>query len=120
MKISLVSLANPLLSLRNNILLNNHLVGISLSHSDNSKIILNNILGSEVGIFYDYQTINTLTLLNTVIFNILDIHITEILPFNINNNSYNYNIYNKSSPSGMCSVIFNNKYFNDIFELVTK
>ena len=61
-----------------------------------------------------------MTLLNTVIFNILDIQVAGSLPFNVNENSYDYNICDKFSPSGICLVTFNNKYIDDFFEQDTK
>ncbi|HJT85861.1 MAG TPA: right-handed parallel beta-helix repeat-containing protein [Nitrososphaeraceae archaeon] len=93
------------LVIKNNLVLNNELVGISLLNVQDSNIILNNVQNSMKGVFLDNQSHNIKISLNNAFFNTQDIENSNGLPPNVNNNIFNGNNCQYSSPSGICYIL---------------
>jgi parallel beta-helix repeat protein len=85
-----------------NIMNGNQLAGITLVNTENSNVDMNNIHGSQDGIFVDAQSSQNIISANNVLQNAVDIDNANGLPININLNQYAENNCEVSNPGGLC------------------
>ena len=85
-----------------NIMNGNQLAGITLVNTENSNVDMNNIHGSQDGIFVDAQSSQNIISANNVLQNAVDINNANGLPININLNQYAENNCEVSNPGGLC------------------
>lgn len=85
-----------------NLLTENSLSGITFVNTDGATVDLNNIVGSQTGIFLDAQSEQNTVSNNNVMKNVLDINNGNGLPANVNNNVFENNNCVLSNPSGLC------------------
>lgn len=85
-----------------NIMNGNQLAGITLVNTENSNVDMNNIHGSQDGIFVDAQSSQNIISENNVLQNAVDINNANGLPININLNQYAENNCEVSNPGGLC------------------
>lgn len=86
----------------NNLFSGNRLAGATFVNTAKSEISMNNIQGSENGVFVDTQSKDNVITHNNAFQNTLDLNNGNGLPPNINNNSYQDNNCQTSNPSGLC------------------
>ena len=89
-------------SIDSNIMNGNLLAGITFVNTQQSSIGMNNIAGSQNGVFLDGQSASNAVNANNVLENIIDINNANGLPTNINANQFTDNSCQTSNPSGLC------------------
>ena len=85
-----------------NLMNGNLLAGITFVNSQQSSIAMNNVVGSQNGVFLDGQSDGNAVNANNVLENIIDINNANGLPTNINTNQFTDNSCQTSNPSGLC------------------
>jgi len=85
-----------------NLMSNNQLAGITFVNTKGSNMGMNNIHGSQDGVFLDAQSSQNTISANNVLENTIDINNANGLPLNINFNQYAENNCGVSNPSGLC------------------
>ena len=85
-----------------NLMNGNLLAGITFVNSQQSNIAMNNVVGSQNGVFLDGQSIQNTISANNVLENVIDLNNANGLPTNINANQYVDNSCETSNPSGLC------------------
>ena len=85
-----------------NLMNGNLLAGITFVNSQQSSIAMNNVVGSQNGVFLDGQSIQNTISANNVLENVIDLNNANGLPTNINANQYVDNSCETSNPSGLC------------------
>jgi len=85
-----------------NLMNDNQLAGITFVNTENSNVDMNNIHGSQDGIFVDAQSSQNMISANNVLRNAVDINNANGLPININLNQYAENNCEVSNPGGLC------------------
>ena len=85
-----------------NIMSANLLAGITFVNTKGSSIDINNIRGSQNGVFLDGQSADNTVTANNILENIVDLNNANGLPTNINTNKFTDNSCEASNPSGLC------------------
>src|SRR5918996_6003540 len=85
-----------------NLMNGNLLAGITFVNTQQSSVGMNNIVGSQNGVFLDGQSAGNALSANNVLENIIDINNANGLPTNINANQFTDNSCQTSNPSGLC------------------
>ena len=85
-----------------NLMNGNLLAGITFVNSQQSSIAMNNVVGSQNGVFLDGQSSQNTISANNVLENVIDLNNANGLPTNINANQYVDNSCETSNPSGLC------------------
>jgi len=85
-----------------NLMNGNLLAGITFVNSQQSSIGMNNVVGSQNGVFLDGQSKQNTISANNVLENVIDLNNANGLPTNINANQYVDNSCQTSNPSGLC------------------
>jgi nitrous oxidase accessory protein NosD len=85
-----------------NLMNGNLLAGITFVNTQQSSVGMNNIVGSQNGVFLDGQSAGNAVNANNVLENVIDINNANGLPTNINANQYVDNSCETSNPSGLC------------------
>ena len=85
-----------------NLMNGNLLAGITFVNSQQSSIGMNNVVGSQNGVFLDGQSKQNTLSANNVLENVIDLNNANGLPTNINANQYVDNSCQTSNPSGLC------------------
>jgi hypothetical protein len=85
-----------------NLMNGNLLAGITFVNSQQSSIGMNNVVGSQNGVFLDGQSRDNTISANNVLENVIDLNNANGLPTNINANQYVDNSCETSNPSGLC------------------
>jgi nitrous oxidase accessory protein NosD len=89
-------------SIDSNLMNGNLLAGITFVNTQQSEIGMNNIVGSQNGVFLDGQSRQNTISANNVLENVIDLNNANGLPTNINANQYVDNSCDTSNPSGLC------------------
>jgi len=85
-----------------NLMNGNLLAGVTFVNTGQSAIDMNNIIGSQNGVFLDGQSSQITISANNVLENVIDLNNANGLPTNINANQYADNNCQTSNPSGLC------------------
>lgn|SRR5512145_162411 len=85
-----------------NLMNGNLLAGITFVNTQQSSIGMNNVVGSQNGVFLDGQSKQNTISANNVLENVIDLNNANGLPTNINANQYVDNSCETSNPSGLC------------------
>ncbi|HZD36184.1 MAG TPA: right-handed parallel beta-helix repeat-containing protein, partial [Nitrososphaeraceae archaeon] len=85
-----------------NLMNGNLLAGVTFVNTQQSNIGMNNIVGSQNGVFLDGQSRQNTISSNNVLENVIDLNNANGLPTNINANQYVDNSCETSNPSGLC------------------
>jgi hypothetical protein len=85
-----------------NLMNGNLLAGVTFVNTRQSAIDMNNIIGSQNGVFLDGQSSQNTISANNVLENVIDLNNANGLPTNINANQYADNNCQTSNPSGLC------------------
>jgi hypothetical protein len=85
-----------------NLMNGNLLAGATFVNTRLSAIDMNNIVGSQNGVFLDGQSAQNTISANNVLENVIDLNNANGLPTNINANQYVDNNCETSNPSGLC------------------
>ena len=85
-----------------NLMNGNQLAGITFVNTKDSSMNMNNIHGSQDGVFLDGQSSQNVISANNILENVVDINNANGLPTNINSNQYAENNCGVSNPSGLC------------------
>lgn len=85
-----------------NLMNGNLLAGITFVNTQQSNVGMNNVVGSQNGIFLDGQSSQNTISANNVLENVIDLNNANGLPTNINTNQYVDNSCETSNPSGLC------------------
>jgi parallel beta-helix repeat protein len=85
-----------------NLISGNQLAGITFVNTKSSSMDMNNVHGSQDGVFLDEQSSDNTLNANNVLKNGVDINNANGLPLNINSNQYAENNCGVSNPSGLC------------------
>jgi len=85
-----------------NLMNGNLLAGVTFVNTRQSAIDMNNIIGSQNGVFLDGQSSQITISANNVLENVIDLNNANGLPTNINANQYADNNCQTSNPSGLC------------------
>jgi len=85
-----------------NLMSGNLLAGITFVNTQQSSIGMNNVVGSQNGVFLDGQSSQNTISSNNVLENVIDLNNANGLPTNINANQYVDNSCQTSNPSGLC------------------
>ena len=85
-----------------NLMNGNILAGVTFVNTQQSSIGMNNIIGSQNGVFLDGQSKQNTISANNVLENVIDLNNANGLPTNINANQYVDNSCETSNPSGLC------------------
>jgi Periplasmic copper-binding protein (NosD) len=85
-----------------NLMNGNLLAGLTFVNTRQSAIDMNNIIGSQNGVFLDGQSSQITISANNVLENVIDLNNANGLPTNINANQYADNNCQTSNPSGLC------------------
>ena len=85
-----------------NLMNGNLLAGITLVNTQQSSVGMNNIVGSQNGVFLDGQSAGNALSANNVLENVIDLNNANGLPTNINANQFTDNSCETSNPSGLC------------------
>jgi parallel beta-helix repeat protein len=88
--------------IESNLMSGNQLAGVTFVNTKNSNLGMNNIHGSQDGIFVDAQSSQNVISANNVLQNAIDINNANGLPININFNKYTENNCGTSNPGGLC------------------
>jgi hypothetical protein len=89
-------------SIDSNLMSGNVLAGITFVNTQQSNVGMNNIHGSQNGVFLDGQSPDNTVNSNNVLQNVIDLNNANGLPTNINVNQYTENNCETSNPSGLC------------------
>ena len=89
-------------SIDSNLMNGNLLAGITFVNTQQSSVGMNNVVGSQNGIFLDGQSKQNTISANNVLENVIDLNNANGLPININANQYVDNSCSTSNPSGLC------------------
>jgi len=100
--IGIASHSNSGSKISSNLMSGNQLAGITFVNTKSSSMDMNNILGSQDGVFLDEQSSDNTINANNVLQNAVDINNANGLPLNINSNQYTENNCGISNPSGLC------------------
>ena len=100
--LGIASHSNSESKITSNLISGNQLAGITFVNTKSSSIDMNNIHGSQDGVFLDEQSSDNTINANNVLQNALDINNANGLPLNINSNQYTENNCGASNPSGLC------------------
>jgi parallel beta-helix repeat protein len=100
--IGIASHSNSGSRISSNLMGDNHLAGITFVNTKSSSLDMNNIYGSQDGVFLDEQSFDNTINANNVLQNAVDINNANGLPLNINFNQYTENNCGISNPSGLC------------------
>jgi len=100
--IGIASHSNSGSKISSNLMSGNQLAGITFVNTKSSSMDMNNIHGSQDGVFLDEQSSDNTINANNVLQNTVDINNANGLPLNINSNQYNENNCGISNPSGLC------------------
>ena len=85
-----------------NLMNGNLLAGVTFVNTHMSAIDMNNMIGSQNGVFLDGQSSQNTISANNVLENVIDLNNANGLPTNINTNQYVDNSCETSNPSGLC------------------
>jgi nitrous oxidase accessory protein NosD len=85
-----------------NLMNGNLLAGITFVNTQQSSVGMNNVVGSQNGVFLDGQSKQNTLSANNVLENVIDLNNANGLPTNINANQYVDNSCQTSNPSGLC------------------
>ena len=85
-----------------NLMSANAMAGITFVNSKDSSLDLNNVHGSQSGIFLDGQSTDNRISANNILENVFDLNNANGLPTNINTNQYLDNRCDTSNPVGLC------------------
>jgi Periplasmic copper-binding protein (NosD) len=85
-----------------NLMNGNLLAGITFVNTQQSGVGMNNIVGSQNGVFLDGQSKQNTISANNVLENVIDLNNANGLPTNINANQFTDNSCETSNPSGLC------------------
>lgn len=85
-----------------NLMNGNLLAGITFVNTQQSSVGMNNIVGSQNGVFLDGQSAGNALSANNVLENVIDLNNANGLPTNINANQFTDNSCETSNPSGLC------------------
>ena len=85
-----------------NLMNGNLLAGITFVNTQQSSVGMNNIVGSQNGVFLDGQSKQNTISANNVLENVIDLNNANGLPTNINANQFTDNSCETSNPSGLC------------------
>jgi parallel beta-helix repeat protein len=85
-----------------NLMNGNQLGGITFVNTKHSNLDMNNIHGSQDGIFVDAQSSQNIISTNNLLQNAIDVNNANGLPVNINSNLYTENNCGISNPGGLC------------------
>ena len=85
-----------------NLMNGNLLAGITFVNTQQSNVGMNNVVGSQNGVFLDGQSTQNTISANNVLENVIDLNNANGLPTNINANQYTDNSCETSNPSGLC------------------
>src|SRR5262245_19993412 len=85
-----------------NLMNGNLLAGITFVNTQQSNVGMNNVVGSQNGVFLDGQSTQNTISANNVLENVIDLNNANGLPTNINANQYSDNSCETSNPSGLC------------------
>jgi parallel beta-helix repeat protein len=88
--------------IESNLVNKNLLSGVTFVNTKSSTIDMNNVHGSQDGVFVDEQSADNTISSNNVLDNEIDINNANGLPININSNQYAENNCGVSNPSGLC------------------
>ncbi|MGH9912861.1 MAG: NosD domain-containing protein [Nitrososphaeraceae archaeon] len=88
--------------LSSNLMSSNLLAGITFVNTKGSTIDMNNIHGSQNGVFVDGQSADNTIYANNILDNVVDLNNANGLPTNINTNQFTDNSCQTSNPSGLC------------------
>jgi nitrous oxidase accessory protein NosD len=86
----------------NDLFSGNRLAGVTFVNTARSEVSMNNIQGSENGVFLDTQSRDNTITHNNAFKNTLDLNNGNGLAPNINSNNYQDNNCERSNPSGLC------------------
>jgi parallel beta-helix repeat protein len=100
--IGIASHSNTGSKISSNLMSGNQLAGITFVNTKSSSMDMNNIHGSQDGVFLDEQSSGNTINANNVLQNAVDINNANGLPLNINSNQYTENNCGISNPSGLC------------------
>ena len=100
--LGIASHSNSGSKIASNLMSGNQLVGITFVNTKSSTMDMNNIHGSQDGVFLDEQSSGNTINANNVLQNAVDINNANGLPLNINSNQYAENNCGVSNPSGLC------------------
>jgi parallel beta-helix repeat protein len=100
--IGIASHSNSGSKISSNLMSGNQLAGITFVNTKSSSMDMNNIHGSQDGVFLDEQSSDNTINANNVLQNAVDINNANGLPLNINSNQYTENNCGISNPSGLC------------------
>jgi Periplasmic copper-binding protein (NosD) len=89
-------------SIDSNLMNGNLLAGITFVNIQQSSVGMNNVVGSQNGVFLDGQSKQNTISANNVLENVIDLNNANGLPTNINANQYVDNSCDTSNPSGLC------------------
>ncbi len=89
-------------SIDSNLMNGNLLAGITFVNTQQSSVGMNNVVGSQNGVFLDGQSKQNTISANNVLENVIDLNNANGLPTNINANQYVDNSCDTSNPSGLC------------------
>jgi parallel beta-helix repeat protein len=100
--LGIASHSNSGSKITSNLISGNQLAGITFVNTKSSSMDMNNIHGSQDGVFLDEQSSDNIINANNVLQNAVDINNANGLPLNINSNQYAENNCGVSNPSGLC------------------
>ena len=100
--LGIASHSNSGSKITSNLFSDNQLAGITFVNTKSSSMDMNNIHGSQDGVFLDEQSSDNIINANNVLQNAVDINNANGLPLNINSNQYAENNCGVSNPSGLC------------------
>ena len=100
--LGIASHSNSGSKIASNLISGNQLAGITFVNTKSSSMDMNNIHGSQDGVFLDEQSSDNTINANNVLQNAVDINNANGLPLNINSNQYAENNCGVSNPSGLC------------------
>ena len=100
--LGIASHSNSGSKITSNLMSGNQLAGITFVNTKSSSMDMNNIHGSQDGVFLDEQSSDNTINANNVLQNAVDINNANGLPLNINSNQYTENNCGVSNPSGLC------------------
>jgi parallel beta-helix repeat protein len=100
--LGIASHSNSGSKITSNLISGNQLAGITFVNTKSSSMDMNNIHGSQDGVFLDEQSSDNTINANNVLQNAVDINNANGLPLNINSNQYAENNCGVSNPSGLC------------------
>ena len=100
--IGISSYSNNNLVLKNNLITDNQLSGITLVNTNQSVMEGNNVKGSGIGLFLDQPSNQNQINYNNLMYNTVDINNANGLAINLNSNQYYQNKCIVSEPAGLC------------------